>query len=163
MDSWLVNRKGTIWVFCQKGFFCEYVGESPQHLTLKLTSQLLSTPVYFSFVHAKCTEQERALLWSTLLDDNPTNDPWLLAGDFNVIISKEEKRGGQPVRVDDEIDCEHLWLWQELVMQGSQGRGLHGVIIEEVIIRQMIHGYWQGILMSSLAKRRNGGSACSGG
>ena len=75
MNSWLVNREGSIWVLYQNYFHCERVGQSPQYLILKLTSQLLSGPIYFSFVHAKCTEQERTLLCSALLDDNPTNDP----------------------------------------------------------------------------------------
>ncbi|XP_027167230.1 uncharacterized protein LOC113767361 [Coffea eugenioides] len=116
MDSWLVNREGSIWVFYQNCFHCEHVGEAPQHLTLKLTSQFC--PIYFSFVHAKCTEQERTLLWSALLDDNPMNDPWLLAGDFNVIISEEEKRGVLPVMLDEGVE---LRTFMAMVGVGDAG------------------------------------------
>ena len=47
MDSWLVNSEGSIWVFYQNSFTCNHVKESSQHLSLKVTSQLLSSPVYF--------------------------------------------------------------------------------------------------------------------
>ena len=57
---------------------------------------MLSPPVYFSFVHAKCTEQKRAPLWSALLVDKPSDDPLLVVGDFNTIISAKDKRGGLP-------------------------------------------------------------------
>ncbi|XP_071940073.1 uncharacterized protein [Coffea arabica] len=104
MDGWTVNREGSVWVFYQAGFQCAQVGESPQHMSLRISSQVLSAPVYFSFVHAKCTEQERALLWSALLVDKPSEDPWLVVGDFNTIVSAEEKRGGLPFRVDEGVE-----------------------------------------------------------
>ncbi|XP_071940368.1 uncharacterized protein [Coffea arabica] len=36
---------------------------------------------------------ERRSLWSSLLLDNPGDAPWFLVGDFNVIVSEEEKQG----------------------------------------------------------------------
>ena len=104
MDGWMVNREGSVWVFYQAGFQCVQVGDSPQHISLRISSQVLLAPVYFSFIHGKCTEQERALLWSALLVDKPSDDPWLVVGDFNTIISAEEKRGGLPFRIDEGVE-----------------------------------------------------------
>ncbi|XP_027170444.1 uncharacterized protein LOC113770234 [Coffea eugenioides] len=104
MDSWMVNSQRSIWVFFKNSFDCAFVGESSQHLSLKITSQLLSGPIYFSFIHAKCNEQERSLLWSALLAENLAEHPWMLAGDFNVTVSVEEKRGGLPFRVDEGVE-----------------------------------------------------------
>ncbi|XP_027096071.1 uncharacterized protein [Coffea arabica] len=104
MECWLVNSHGSIWVFFQKSFTCDRVGESAQHLSLKVTSQLLPSPVYVSFVHAKSTEQERTLLWTNLLAENPSDCPWMVMGDFNAIVSTDEKRGGLPFRVDEGME-----------------------------------------------------------
>nr|XP_027062778.1 uncharacterized protein LOC113689154 [Coffea arabica] len=104
MEGWMVNREGSIWIFNQNGFQCAPIGESPQHLSLKISPQALSAPVYLSFVHARCTEQDRVPLWSALLADKPRDDPWLVVGDFNTIVSTEEKRGGLPFRVDEGVE-----------------------------------------------------------
>ena len=93
IDSWMVNKEGSIWVFYKDGFQCAPVGKSSQHLSLRISPQVLSVPIYFSFIHARCTEQEHVPLWSTLLADKPRDDPWLVVGDFNTIISAEEKQG----------------------------------------------------------------------
>lgn len=78
MDRCVVNREGSLWVFYQNSFSREPTGESSQSLSIKIQLQLLATPVVFSFVHAKCIEQERMLLWSSLLDDNPVDSGlWL--------------------------------------------------------------------------------------
>ena len=36
--------------------------------------------------------------------DKPRDDPWLVVGDFNTIVSAEEKRGGLPFRVDEGVE-----------------------------------------------------------
>ncbi|XP_060200462.1 uncharacterized protein LOC132628715 [Lycium barbarum] len=48
-------------------------------------------------VYAKCSEVERLQLWDSLyfLASNMTC-PWLIGGDFNVILNEEEKIGGLP-------------------------------------------------------------------
>ena len=104
MDSWIMNNQGSIWVFYKNSFDCSLVGESSQHVSLKIISPIFPVPVYFSFVHAKCNEQERALLWSALIAENLAEHPWMLAGDFNVTVSADEKRGGLPFRVDEGVE-----------------------------------------------------------
>ena len=84
------------WIFRQSSFTCQTIGESNQHLTLHVRSQLFPHEACFSFVHAKCISQERVLLWSALLCDKPVSLPWFLVGDFNVILNVEEKSRALP-------------------------------------------------------------------
>ena len=91
-------------MFFQKPIICEHIGESSQYLSIKIQSQLFSEPMVFSFVHTKCTGQERALLCAALLEDNPMACPWFLVGDFNVIVSEEEKICGLPFRPEEGLD-----------------------------------------------------------
>ena len=91
MDDCIVNSEGSLWVFYQISFVCEQVGGSSHYLSMKVQSQLFPNPMVFSFVHAKFSDQERALLWAALLVDNPMDCSWFLAGDVNVIVSEEKK------------------------------------------------------------------------
>lgn len=46
-------------------------------------------------IYAKCDRLARMDLWNHIIDISSTMDlPWLVAGDFNIISSPEEKRGG---------------------------------------------------------------------
>ena len=95
-DHTFVNNSGDIWVFYSSPFMCSIVGRSEQHISIHVQSQLLSSPIVMSFVHAKCSVQERRVLWYTLLNDKPISLPWCIGGDFNVILAPHEKRGGRP-------------------------------------------------------------------
>ena len=104
MDRCITNSEGSIWVFYPNSLVCDHLGESSQHLSLNIQSPMVDGPMVFSFVHAKCNEQDRRSLWSMLLLDNPIDAPWFLVGDFNVIVSEEEKRGGLPFRLGEGLD-----------------------------------------------------------
>ncbi|XP_027067540.1 uncharacterized protein [Coffea arabica] len=60
--------------------------------------------IIMSFVHAKCTIEERRYLWSNLLANKPNSHPWYIGGDFNVITAPHEKRGGRPFAVDEGME-----------------------------------------------------------
>ncbi|KAH0666513.1 hypothetical protein KY285_027719 [Solanum tuberosum] len=81
---WTKGRKGVI-------------ADSKQQLTLQLTlengEQLLVSAVY-----AKCSAIERFSLWDEIfIISQEYVVPWMIGGDFNVILSEEEKIGGLPV------------------------------------------------------------------
>ena len=61
--------------FYQSPLRCQVFGESVQHLTVHMQSFLFPTTVCFSFIHAKCTVQERESLWLDLLQDTPSEMP----------------------------------------------------------------------------------------
>ena len=52
----------------------------------------LQVPFRVSFVHASCVVEERQLLRACLILDKPQNGPWLICGDFNVILCASEKK-----------------------------------------------------------------------
>ncbi|XP_027174386.1 uncharacterized protein LOC113774005 [Coffea eugenioides] len=57
-----------------------------------------------SFVHAKCTVEERRYLWRNLLADKPNSHPRCIGGDINVITAPHEKRGGRPFAIDEGVE-----------------------------------------------------------
>ncbi|XP_071933148.1 uncharacterized protein [Coffea arabica] len=54
--------------------------------------------VNVSAVYAKCTRVGRRPLWQALeAFDAGKGEPWIVAGDFNVVSSADERKGGLPV------------------------------------------------------------------
>ncbi|XP_027081100.2 uncharacterized protein [Coffea arabica] len=77
---------------------------SDQHISLHVQNPLLPSPIIMSFVHAKCSVEERRELWCSLLNDKPTLHPWCIGGDFNVILAPHEKCGGRPFAIAEGAD-----------------------------------------------------------
>ncbi|XP_027118292.2 uncharacterized protein [Coffea arabica] len=75
-----------------------------QHISLEVQSPQLPTPIIISFVHAKCSVDERRNLWSSLLADKPSLLPWCIGGDFNVVLAPHEKCGGRPFVIAEGVD-----------------------------------------------------------
>ncbi|XP_041009466.1 uncharacterized protein LOC121253531 [Juglans microcarpa x Juglans regia] len=49
-----------------------------------------------SFVYAKCSSEQRRELWADLVMESNSSESWLVTGDFNIISSDGERRGGRP-------------------------------------------------------------------
>ena len=103
-DYSFVNLSGDIWIFYSSPFVCSIIGSSDQHISIHVQSQLFSSPIIMSFVHAKCSLEERCGLWCSLLNDKPVSLPWCIGGDFNVILAPHEKRGGRPFAIAEGAD-----------------------------------------------------------
>ncbi|XP_071906125.1 uncharacterized protein [Coffea arabica] len=103
-DSAVGNQTGDLWIFFNTPFGCSIVGNSNQHISLSVQHPWLPSPLVFSFVHAKCSVEERRELWSNLLRDKPRASPWCIGGDFNVIIAPHEKRGGRPFAMTEGLE-----------------------------------------------------------
>ena len=73
----------------------QVVGESDQHLSIRWGHPQFPAPLLISFVHAKCVRDERQRLWEGLLQDKPGKGPWCVVGDFNLILSGNEKKRGR--------------------------------------------------------------------
>ena len=93
-DCMRFHSTGLLWVFYQAPFTCSVTGEGDQFLALKLGHPQLLVSFDVAAVHAASMVEARRGLWDGLLRCNPGNQPWIIVGDFNVILEPEEKRGG---------------------------------------------------------------------
>lgn len=76
----------------------EVVMDTEQQITLKLTCQDKNKVCFVTIEYAKCNENARLALQDDIYQLAVTmTDPWLVGGDFNVILNDEEKLGGLPV------------------------------------------------------------------
>lgn len=67
VDRAICNSLDSVWLFYNHPFDCTVVGEGSQHILVIVQHCHLASPVLSSFVHAKCTEIERLVLWNELL------------------------------------------------------------------------------------------------
>ncbi|XP_019241256.1 PREDICTED: uncharacterized protein LOC109221250 [Nicotiana attenuata] len=67
-------------------------------MTIRVYHQDLGKYIMMTFVYAKCCALERLELWDNLYYlASDMELPWLVGGDFNVVMGEEEKIGGLPV------------------------------------------------------------------
>ncbi|XP_075103556.1 uncharacterized protein LOC142178124 [Nicotiana tabacum] len=98
MDNAYSNINGKIWLFIDSVVEWELLIYTEQHVTIKVYHKDIGKYIIMTFVYAKCSSLERLELWDNLY--NRANDmkmPWVVGGDFNVILSEEAKIGGLPV------------------------------------------------------------------
>jgi hypothetical protein len=74
-----------------------------------------SRPWFFTAIYASPHENNRCSMWNDLKNiASNMKDPWLLAGDFNDILSINEKKGGAPASIrkcnlfKERVDACHL-------------------------------------------------------
>ncbi|XP_060210653.1 uncharacterized protein LOC132637604 [Lycium barbarum] len=81
------------------------ISESEQQVSLQLTHLSLNQSVLVSVVYAKFDREEREEFWESMVELANQHDlPWIIGGDFNVIVSDEEKQGGLPVSSNETLD-----------------------------------------------------------
>ncbi|KAK4254647.1 hypothetical protein QN277_010000 [Acacia crassicarpa] len=72
-------------------------------------SDSFSTPKLISFVYGPPKEGERRLVWNSLRRwASSVEDPWLVMGDFNDLLSQAEKEGGNPRSLRKIINFQSL-------------------------------------------------------
>ncbi|XP_070048900.1 uncharacterized protein [Nicotiana tomentosiformis] len=77
-------------------------------MTLKLIHRNLNKEIYVTLVYDKCDAIERIELWDSMYHlDSDMESPWLIGGDFNVILYEKEKYGGCPVYLSEVEDFAH--------------------------------------------------------
>ncbi|EOY17504.1 Uncharacterized protein TCM_036723 [Theobroma cacao] len=66
-----------------------------QCLDVSISFMLLEVPILVTIVYATCTRSERILLWDCMRElSTGIQGPWLVRGDFNVILKKEDRLYG---------------------------------------------------------------------
>ncbi|OIT28645.1 hypothetical protein A4A49_18367 [Nicotiana attenuata] len=109
LEKCMANVKGTIWLFWSAEFEATVIANDHQLVTMKFIKKGDVEPFWMSFVYAKNKEHLRVPLWDSLRECNSNIEGmWCISGDFNVIVSPEEKKGGNPHKLEkswDFIDC----------------------------------------------------------
>ncbi|KAH0714773.1 hypothetical protein KY285_007601 [Solanum tuberosum] len=103
------NCNGKFWILWSNDFHIDVVEDNEQQLTLKVTNKSNNEIVWFTAVYAKSKQHLRLPLWDSLRNcNNFIDEPWCICGDFNAIMSPDEKKGGKPHRMEkswDFISC----------------------------------------------------------
>lgn len=92
------NSQSTIWIFAKAAFTCQLLNDTSQHLRVRLQHYLWPISVNATSVYAKCDARERQELWDDIIDMGNSffsDVPWIVGGDFNIILYPSEKKGRQ--------------------------------------------------------------------
>ncbi|KAG5631789.1 hypothetical protein H5410_003506 [Solanum commersonii] len=99
------NINGKIWVFTNRGYDVTIVKNTEQQLTVLMLDQNSTFSFYATFVYAKYDSIHRLDIWDDLYQlCGGIDRPWLIGGDFNVVLNGEKKIGGLPVVAIDYED-----------------------------------------------------------
>ena len=104
--------------------------DSEQILTILLQSQSLIIK-YATILNAKCDDSWRMELWDDIYSlANGMSSPWLISGDFNVVLSGKEKIGGLPV-VDSNHEDFITFIFYARNLHPRRGRHLMTIAVLE--------------------------------
>ncbi|XP_075095384.1 uncharacterized protein LOC142173668 [Nicotiana tabacum] len=122
METAYTNINGQIWLFFDAVVEWELVEDSEQHVTVRVFHHDLGQHMMMTFVYAKCSVMERLDLWDHLCYlASDMELPWLVGGDFNVILHEDEKIGGLPVHPPKYKDFVFCVNFCGLFEQGYKG------------------------------------------
>nr|XP_016459646.1 PREDICTED: uncharacterized protein LOC107783182 [Nicotiana tabacum] len=98
MDAAISNVNGKIWIFLDSVVQWDLLIDTEQQLTIRVYHQDIGKYIMMTFVYAKCSSLDILELWDSLYYlASDMELPWLVGGDFNVLLNEEEKIGGLPV------------------------------------------------------------------
>ncbi|XP_060194894.1 uncharacterized protein LOC132624080 [Lycium barbarum] len=135
------NCNGKIWFFVQHNVDVEVLLDTEQSITVKLNFQDLNKDMVVTMVYAKCSEVERLQLWDSLyLLTSSMASPWMMGGDFIVIMNEEEKIGGLPVlphKYEDFAFCLNSCELYEIPFKGSPFTWWNGRAANDCIFKRL--------------------------
>ncbi|XP_015158226.1 uncharacterized protein [Solanum tuberosum] len=138
-DNALANYSGKIWIFWREDWEGTLLMDSIQHISMKFCKNNRSFII--SSVYARCNALERLELWEEL--EGIAEDwqlPWMVGGDFNVIINEEEKLGGLEFTQQEATDfalCISSCGLTEVKFSGSKYTWWNGRIEEACIFKRL--------------------------
>ncbi|XP_019225846.1 PREDICTED: uncharacterized protein LOC109207391 [Nicotiana attenuata] len=122
METAYANINGKIWLFFDTVVEWELVEYTEQHVVLRVFHHDLGQHMMMTFGYAKCSAMERLELWDRLYHlECDMKLPWLVGGDFNVILHEDEKIGGLPVHPPEYEDFAFCVYSCGLFEQGYKG------------------------------------------
>ncbi|XP_070034821.1 uncharacterized protein [Nicotiana tomentosiformis] len=123
IESAFVNVNGMIWAFIDEDIDVEVLIDMDQELIPKLFHRVVSKGLIGTLVYAKCDVIERIELWDSLYHlASDMMVPWIVGGDFNVILFEEENYVGLLVyisEVEDFSHCKDICALYDLGFKGS--------------------------------------------
>ncbi|XP_058071196.1 uncharacterized protein LOC131220260 [Magnolia sinica] len=104
------DQGGKVWLFFQNHLNAVKIMASNQMLIVSFVPPSQSAPISFSVVYAKCCKIQRRALWSEIENlSRLTQNAWAIAGDFNVVISTDERRGSRVVDSSSFVGNRFTW------------------------------------------------------
>lgn len=98
MQNGFFNCSNKIWLFWSSDIDMDIIKDGEQQVLIRV-GRTNEVPIFLTIVYAKCTEALRNDLWNDLRDTaSAITGPWGVIGDFNVIISSEEKKEVEIIR-----------------------------------------------------------------
>ncbi|XP_060200616.1 uncharacterized protein LOC132628879 [Lycium barbarum] len=135
------NINGKIWLFIEEGYQVELQLDTDQLLSMKLTCLDGGQEITISMIYASTDRATRMTLWNDLYHISCNiNSPWLVGGDFNVIVDKCEKFGGLEVpfvEVEDFNQCINICQLSDLGFKGSMYTWWNGRSDEQCIFKRL--------------------------
>lgn len=96
-DHAFQNQSNRIWIFFDNPLKGKIVHESEQHIIFQFSHPYFNSDILGIFIHAYCSIDARKSLWDNLSSFNLSNMPCIFYGDFNVILSEDEKKKGSSI------------------------------------------------------------------
>lgn len=104
MQGCFTNCSNKVWIFWSSTLNCNVYASEDQMVTCKISDNHRSIVYYLSVVYAKSRSARREDIWGYMRAfASPSNSPWAVCGDFNSILSAEEKLGGKAHRLSKSI------------------------------------------------------------
>ncbi|XP_020264066.1 uncharacterized protein LOC109839998 [Asparagus officinalis] len=125
--KWISNAqgaiKGRIWILWDNEVLTvQNVVSSDQYMTCSIVSRDGRITCLCTIVYALNQMIARKTLWNDLLAyKQNVNCPWVIGGDFNAIISSDEKIGGAPISQADTEDFQSFISSSQLTHIRSTG------------------------------------------
>ncbi|XP_059291461.1 uncharacterized protein LOC132044942 [Lycium ferocissimum] len=117
------NSKGKIWYFIEANVDVQVLSDTTQQISLKIVLLDQNKSLVITLVYVKCNESKRLQLWDDIYQvADSINLPWLVGGDFNVVLHEDEKIGVIPIQPQDYEDfafCVNSCELMETSFKGS--------------------------------------------
>lgn len=91
-------------------------------------------------MYARCSTLERLELWDDLENLDTTGCPWMVGGDFNVILKEDEKLGGLDFTQQKAMDfaqCMNSCALNKILFTGSKYTWWNERINDECIFKRL--------------------------
>ncbi|XP_075087544.1 uncharacterized protein LOC142169569 [Nicotiana tabacum] len=141
METAYANINGQIWLFFDAVVEWELVEDTEQQVTVRVFHHDLGQHMMMTFFYANCSAMERLELWDHLYYlESDMELPWLVGGDFNVVLHEDEKIGGlsvHPPEYEDLAFCVNSCGLLEQGYKGSPFTWWNGISNAECIFKRL--------------------------